>query len=186
MKTNKFYTIVAALAAAFLLTGTAVAQGKGKNPGPDSIYDIANSTEGFEVLTTLVDLAGLTDTLTFDGQFTVFAPTNDAFPGGTVEGAAAFLIGACGALEPALTNTLLHHVRDGRRFSGSILSGKGPKSLEMLNGYIWVDDDLSIMTGSGGESAINPGLYDISASNGVIHAIEQVMVPADVCVGAED
>lgn len=181
MKFNNLLPSFAALTASLFLAGTAVAAGNGKSPGDASIYDIASSTEGLEVLTTLVELAGLQDTLTNDGQFTVFAPTNDAFPGGSVAGAADFLIGACGALEPALTNTLLHHVRDGRRWSGSILAGNGPKSLEMLNGYIWVDDDLSITTGSGGESAINGGLFDVNASNGVVHAITAVMVPANVC-----
>ncbi|MBT8053698.1 MAG: hypothetical protein HKN57_07330 [Xanthomonadales bacterium] len=191
MKSNKMVTTIAALTASFFLAGTAVAAGKGKNPGPTSIYDIANTTPGFELLTDLVDVAGLADTLTFDGQFTVFAPTNDAFPFDTVEEGVAFLAGACsvdvndenlGYIVGVLTNVLLHHVRDGRRFSGSILNGSGPKSLEMLNGYIWVDDDLSIMTGSGGESSINGGLFDVNASNGVIHAITAVMLPKDVCV----
>lgn len=175
---------VIALTASLVAASTAVSA-NGKSPGDTSIYDIADNTPGFEVLTTLVDLAGLADTLTFDGQFTVFAPTDDAFPGGSVAGAAAFLIGVCGALEPALTNTLLHHVSEGRRFSGSILAGKGPKSVETLNGYIWVDDDLSITTGSGGDSAINPAIFDVNASNGVIHAIEAVMVPANVCDSPE-
>lgn len=166
---------------------------KGKNPGPDSIVDIATGAEYGSVFTTLVGLvakAGLVETLSVDGQFTVFAPINAAFEplGGSADAVEATLEGICTTDDatPAIENVLLHHVRDGRRNSGSLLGGKGPKSVEMLNGYIMVNDDGSIIDGVGGNAAdiqIEAELYDISASNGVIHVIDAVLLPQDLCAG---
>eukprot|EP00956_Cyclotella_meneghiniana_P034472 scaffold105311_cov20-Cyclotella_meneghiniana.AAC.1 len=45
----------------------------------DSIYDVASSTEGFGTLAAAIDAAGLTDALSGDGTFTVFAPNDAAF-----------------------------------------------------------------------------------------------------------
>ena len=53
--------------------------GVGKNPGTDTIYDIASTNGNFTVLTSLLDATGLNTALDGKGQFTVFAPTDAAF-----------------------------------------------------------------------------------------------------------
>ena len=177
------------IALIFIMTlTTGIAHAKGvKAPSGDSIVDIAMSTGVHNVLVDLVIEAGLDGVLANEGQFTVFAPTDAAF-GTDADGVIELLEGICGEDDAisALTNVLLHHVTDGRRFSNSVLGKRSPKPVEMLNGeYIWVDSDGSIIDGasnSGSSIIVADGFYDVSASNGVVHVIQDaVLFPATVC-----
>jgi uncharacterized surface protein with fasciclin (FAS1) repeats len=159
-----------------------------KAPGDASIVDIAVSTGMHTTLVDLVTEAGLAGVLANQGQFTVFAPTDDAF-GADADGIIGVLAGICGDDKKigALTNVLLHHVADGRRFSNSVLGKRGPKPIETLGGeYIWVDSDGNITDGAGNTNVayidtITP-LFNVSASNGVVHSLEGgFLLPATVC-----
>lgn len=128
----------------------------------------------------VTDLAGV-----FAGtdNYTVFAPTDEAF---------IAIVGEDPDWESIdkdfLTNVLLYHVTDGRRFSNSVLGKKNPKNIEMLNeAMIYVDGTGGIDTNDGDmavdsniilpENEDDPKLYDIAATNGVIHVIDEVLVP---------
>ncbi len=108
-------------------------------------------------------------------QYTVFAPTDDAF-----NALYDFLkVDGVTDLDPELVlNVLLYHVTDGRRASNSVVPKNGMRTIETLLGPTFdVYPDLKIM--AVGNSA-NITYADISASNGIIHVIDQVILPIEV------
>lgn len=134
-------------------------------PSDMSIVDIALGNPNFSTLVAAVSKAGLVDALSGEGQFTVFAPTNDAFDQAAADlgaGSGEDLVDALSVDE--LTNILLYHVTEGRRNSQSVLAAP---QYEMLNGSLL----------SQGELDLNTDLIDISASNGIIHVINSVLLP---------
>ncbi|NUM49071.1 MAG: fasciclin domain-containing protein, partial [Anaerolineales bacterium] len=85
-------------------------------PAPQTTVDIAVADGRFTTLVAAVQAAGLVETLSGDGPFTVFAPTDDAFaalPEGTVEALLADI--------PTLTNILLYHVVDGKVMAADVV-----------------------------------------------------------------
>jgi transforming growth factor-beta-induced protein len=156
--------------------------GPGKSPGSQSIVDIAVADpDNFSILVDLVVFAELDGVLSGDGQFTVFAPTNAAF-GALIESLNQALgEQATNALlsdKAFITNVLLYHVTDGRRFSNSVVNRNNPKPVEMLNGdYIITRPDLSIADGSALTGNATIQTPNINASNGVIHVIDAVLIP---------
>ena len=159
-----------------------------KKPNMDSIYDTADMDGRFTILVDLLDTTGLDGVLQDEGQFTVFAPTDAAFEetfgtGVTTADIVGVLVGACGAdfVVSSATNILLHHVTDGRRWSNSVV-GRNTKNIEMLNAeYIWVRNDGSIRDASGDDEA-DIAIPDINAKNGIVHAIDYVLMPSELCV----
>lgn len=134
-----------------------------------TIVDIAASNEDFSTLVAAVTAAGLVETLSGDGPFTVFAPTNEAFaalPAGTVET----------LLLPenvdTLTNILTYHVVSGNVTSDQLVGQR--LSVDALNG-----DSLHIDATGGGVMVNNATVTsaDIIGSNGVIHVIDTVLLP---------
>jgi uncharacterized surface protein with fasciclin (FAS1) repeats len=136
-------------------------------PGDQTIVDIVLLPDGeFDVLQAAVVRAGLVDALSGKSQLTVFAPTDAAFVAtlGVADEAAA--IAAVNGLElDALKNILLYHVTSGRRNSNSVLAAPG---YQMLNGSTLSRDQLV---------AAGIATADISASNGIIHVINHVLLP---------
>lgn len=134
---------------------------------PD-IVDTAVAAGTFNTLVAAVQTAGLVDTLKGDGPFTVFAPTDDAFaalPDGTVET----------LLKPEnkeqLQAILTYHVLAGKVMSGDI-AGK-TLTPQTVNGQtISVDATNGVKINDS-----NVVTADISASNGVIHVIDTVLLP---------
>jgi len=152
----------------------------GAKPGTDTIVDIVLVNDGeFDVLQAAVIEAGLAGALSStDDQYTVFAPTDWAFvstfrgvlgDNTLTEGDVIGFIEAGGVDAAfgagALADILLYHVTNGRRTSNSVTKAPG---YTMLNG-----DRLSR-----GE-LLDAGIaqVDISASNGVIHVINSVLLP---------
>jgi uncharacterized surface protein with fasciclin (FAS1) repeats len=131
-----------------------------------TIVEVAQEAGTFETLVTAVEAAGLVETLSGEGPFTVFAPTDEAFaalPEGTVEG----------LLEDteALTAVLTYHVVPGAVMSGDLSDGM---MAETVNG---ADVTISIMDGSVMVNDATVTAADIEASNGVIHVIDSVILP---------
>jgi outer membrane protein OmpA-like peptidoglycan-associated protein/uncharacterized surface protein with fasciclin (FAS1) repeats len=146
-------------------------------PGLDSLAELVAGDPLFSELAGLVEVAELggVDGLGGDGPLTVFAPTDAAFDAAFEElGADAF-----GALtsDPELLRTLLlHHVVEARIASDELTSG----SLTMLDGTdVDVDaDSLTFTSGSSVAGVADPDTQlDIEASNGVVHAIDRILVP---------
>jgi len=133
---------------------------------PGTIVDVASSNDAFDTLVTAVGAAGLVDTLSSEGPFTVFAPTDDAF--------AALPPGVLDALllpenRDLLTDVLTYHVVPDEVLSSELETG----GLDTLNGglAISVSPDRVVVNNA---SVIIP---DVPASNGVIHAINRVLIP---------
>jgi uncharacterized surface protein with fasciclin (FAS1) repeats len=143
----------------------------------DSIVEIAAADDRFSTLVAAVTAAGLAETLSGPGPFTVYAPVNDAFaalPAGTVET----------LLKPEnkgqLTNVLLYHVDDRMLTAGQIPTGSNYFKPLLTSNRLCITKTatgVSIADGSG-ESA-NVVIADIIADNGVIHVIDKVLLPGD-------
>jgi uncharacterized surface protein with fasciclin (FAS1) repeats len=135
----------------------------------DTIIDVAASDQSFSTLAQAVEAAGLTETLSQPGPYTLFAPTNEAFdalPEGTVEQ----------LLQPEnrdlLTQLLTYHVVPTEVTSEQITAGD-VTTVEGSPLTIQVDEAASqVMVNNA--MVVQP---DIQASNGVIHAIDQIVVP---------
>jgi uncharacterized surface protein with fasciclin (FAS1) repeats len=138
-----------------------------------NIVQIAAGNSDFSTLVAAVKAAGLVDTLSGAGPFTVFAPTNEAFaalPAGTL----------ASLLKPenkgTLTSILTYHVVSGSVFAkdvtaGSVMTVNGAKfTISIDNGSVFITD------GRGNKAKIVK--TDIAATNGVIHVIDAVLLPA--------
>jgi len=172
--------VIVALVVMFAAVPSIAAKGD-KAPGDQSIVAIAASDPNFSTLVRLVQFAELDGVLASEGQFTVFAPTNAAFDALIAALVAEIGPDATAALlsdKAFVTDVLLYHVTDGRRFSNSLFNRNNSKVVEMLNGDdIWTNSDFTITDGSPltGDAGIVSA--NISASNGVIHVIDSVLVP---------
>ena len=143
----------------------------------DSIVDIAVSDDRFSTLVAAVTAAGLAETLSGPGPFTVYAPVNDAFAGlpeGTVET----------LLKPEnkdqLTNVLLYHVDDRNLAANMIPGGSNYFKPILASERLCITKDsggVSIADGTG--EMANVIIADIQASNGVIHVIDKVLLPGE-------
>ena len=152
-----------ALAASTALAGPALAAGHGMN-----IVETAAADERFSTLVAAVEAAGLVETLSGEGPFTVFAPINDAFaalPEGTVETL---------LMEEnidQLTSILTYHVVPGAVMSGDLSDGMMATTVE--------GSDITISIGEGVMvDDANVIIADIETSNGVIHVIDSVIMPS--------
>lgn len=132
------------------------------------IVDTAVAAGSFKTLVTAVQAAGLVDTLKGAGPFTVFAPTDEAFaklPAGTLD--------AVLADKAKLTAILTYHVVSGKVLAKDVvgLNGKSAKTVQ--------GGELAINTTNGfkiGTATVTK--TDIECSNGVIHVIDSVLIPA--------
>ena len=139
------------------------------DPEPEvgTIVDVAVGNGSFTTLLAAVEAAGLAETLSGAGPFTVFAPTDDAFsnlPEGTVEG-------LLGDVE-ALTSVLLYHVVAGDVKASDVVTLESAETLQGQSVAIAVD---------GGNVMIDAAtvvIADVEASNGTIHVIDAVLIPS--------
>jgi uncharacterized surface protein with fasciclin (FAS1) repeats len=132
-----------------------------------SIYETAKEA-GFSTLVAAVDAAGLSETLSNDGPFTVFAPTNEAFaalPEGALEGLLKDT--------DALKNVLLYHVVEGEVMAADVVKIDAAKMLNGMEAKVNVKKDTVMIAG------VKVVKIDIKTSNGIIHVIDAVMLPGD-------
>jgi uncharacterized surface protein with fasciclin (FAS1) repeats len=131
-----------------------------------NIVETAVGAGDFTTLVAAVEAAGLVETLSGEGPFTVFAPTDAAFaalPEGTVEG----------LLEDteALTAVLTYHVVAGSVMSGDLSDGMTAATVNGADITISIDGDTVMVNDATVVTA------DIETSNGVIHVIDSVILP---------
>ena len=145
-----------------------------------NIVGVAISNENFSTLVAAVKAAGLVETLSGNGPFTVFAPVNAAFdklPEGTVSG----------LLKPeskeALTSLLTYHVVAGKFIAADVVKAIGDNngkfSIPTVQGGTLIaslNDGKVILTDAKGNTSTII-ITDVAASNGVIHAIDAVVMP---------
>jgi uncharacterized surface protein with fasciclin (FAS1) repeats len=131
-----------------------------------SIVDVAIASVDFSILVELVTLAGLVDTLSGPGPFTVFAPTNEAFSM-VDEETLAFLKDP--ANKASLVDILTYHVLPGIALSSGLTDGL---MVDTLQGT-----DVTIMLEPTMVNDATVTAADILANNGVIHVINKVLIP---------
>ena len=132
----------------------------------NTIVDIAVADGRFTTLVAALQAAGLVETLSGEGPFTVFAPTDDAFaklPAGTVES----------LLKPEnleqLKNILLYHVVSGKVLAADVVGLTSAPTvlgqdvtITVKDGNVYLNDTVQVI------------ITDIEASNGVIHVIDEI------------
>ena len=161
------------------MMGTKKVGGADMFPTKNIIENAINSKD-HTTLVAAVKAAGLVDTLSGAGPFTVFAPTNDAFkklPAGTVDS----------LLKPenkgTLTKVLTYHVVAGKWDSAAIakmIADAGGKAeiKTVEGGRLWASmkgKDLILTDEKGGWSKVT--IADVYQSNGVIHVVDTVVMP---------
>lgn len=133
---------------------------------PSTIVDIAAGNDTFSTLVAAVKAADLAETLAGEGPFTVFAPTNAAFEA-LPEGALEAL------LEPKnkelLVKILTYHVVSGKVTAADLVAGAVP-TVEGSDVVVSLGDSVKVNNAT-------VVLADVEASNGVIHAIDTVIIP---------
>lgn len=142
----------------------------------DSIVDIAVADGRFTTLVTALEAAGLAETLAGEGEFTVFAPTDDAFaalPEGTVPSLLE-------DPEGALTDVLLYHVVEGTVMAETVVTLESATTLQgedvsitVTDGSVFLNDTVQVV------------ITDIEASNGVIHVVDAVLLPPSMTAEEE-
>lgn len=146
----------------------------------ETIVGVAASNANFSTLVAAVKAADLVATLNSKGPFTVFAPTNDAFdklPEGTVE---TLLKSENKAM---LSSLLTYHVVAGKFMAADVVKAiadnKGKFVITTVNGEkltaYMKDGNVMLKDAKGNASTII--ITDVDASNGVIHAIDSVVMP---------
>jgi uncharacterized surface protein with fasciclin (FAS1) repeats len=157
-----------ALAAGLTLAVAAPAAARSGPTITDIAIEVNESTGEFSQLIAAASRAGLVGTLDGKRMFTVFAPTDAAFE----DLYDALGVGGVDDIPlETLKAVLLHHVSPGERFSTDVLSSSRVRT---LNG------DFVFPSLSGGVAAIDGATIlaaDIDASNGVIHVIDEVLLP---------
>ncbi|MDC0886277.1 fasciclin domain-containing protein [Altererythrobacter sp.] len=147
---------------------------------PGTIVAVAQGNDDFSTLVTAVTAAELGDTLSGEGPFTVFAPTNAAFaklPEGTLETLTA------PEGKEQLTSILTYHVVpgavDAATLTNAIETNGGTYEITTVNGGTLtasMSDGAVILTdAAGGTSTITA--TDVAASNGIVHVIDTVVMP---------
>jgi uncharacterized surface protein with fasciclin (FAS1) repeats len=158
---------------------TVMVGGAAMYPTKNIVQNAVNSKD-HTTLVAAVKAAGLVDTLSGPGPFTVFAPTNAAFaalPKGTVEN----------LVKPqnkaTLTKILTYHVVPGRYTGKDLMAlvskGGGKASLTTVEGepltVMQSGDALTVTDAKGGVAHVTIG--DVMQSNGVIHVVDKVLMP---------
>lgn len=131
-----------------------------------NIVETAVAADQFKTLVAAVQAAGLVETLQETGPFTVFAPTDDAFaklPAGTVEGLLKDL--------PKLKSILTYHVVAGKVLAKDVAGVKSAKTVQGGDLRVGADRGVTI-------NNAKVTMADVEASNGVIHVIDTVLLPA--------
>jgi uncharacterized surface protein with fasciclin (FAS1) repeats len=151
----------------------------------EDIVGVASSVDDFSTLVAAVEAAGLVDELQGEGPFTVFAPTNEAFEELDATLNSAYGIGVSDLLEPEnrdlLQTVLAYHVVNGAAIeSGDIPEGTTPVE-------VWSGNELDVVRSGDDVSVegVDVTGFDVPASNGVIHVIDEVLVPPQVVSALE-
>jgi uncharacterized surface protein with fasciclin (FAS1) repeats len=151
---------------------TVMVGGAAMFPSKNIVQNAVNSKD-HTTLVAAVKAAGLVDTLSSKGPFTVFAPTNAAFgklPAGTVDT----------LVKPenkaTLTKILTYHVVPGKLNAADLTDGKKLTTVEGETLAVKLDGKkVWIVDAKGGTSAVT--IADVNQSNGVIHVVDTVLMP---------
>jgi transforming growth factor-beta-induced protein len=143
-----------------------------KDEVSNNIVQTAVAAPSFSTLVAAVKAAGLVDTLSGTGPFTVFAPTNDAFAKVPADVLAKLLLPEN---KDALVKVLTYHVVAGKVDASQVVKLTSAKTVQgsdvkiaVVDGKVKLNDTTTVLT------------TDIQASNGIVHSIDSVLLPADL------
>ncbi len=141
---------------------------------PQTIAEIASADPNFSTLVSALERTGLASVVAGEGNFTVFAPTNDAFD--------ALGVDLTTLSDEALSEILLYHVLGAEVLSTDIATGQTYVSTSAATGPGETNLSLLIEKGEGVvlNGSANVASADIDATNGVIHVIDAVLLPLDI------
>jgi len=180
MKVLRKTTIAAAAVAALLALSACSSDSETTESATESeavvsntIVDVASANSDFSTLVAAVAAADLVGTLSSEGPFTVFAPTNEAF--------AALPAGVLDALllpenKATLVKILTYHVVSGAVYAADVADG-AVATVEGQSITLSTKDGVSV-------NNAKVVIADVMADNGVIHAIDAVILPKDVKVSS--
>ncbi len=182
MRNRTLLTLAAITAMAASLPAQTVTVGGESMYSNRTIVGNAVNSKDHTTLVAAVKAAGLVETLQGKGPFTVFAPINGAFavlPAGTVDN----------LLKPenksALSGVLTYHVLAGRYTAKEIVKairkGKGVATFTTVNGQkltAMMNGPMNVMLKDASGGIANVSTYDVMQSNGVIHVVDHVLLPA--------
>ena len=170
----KTFKQIALSLVAFILTSTALAQNS------KTVVENAIASPDHTTLVAAVKAAGLVETLSSKGPFTVFAPVNAAFgklPAGTVE--TLLKPENLKTLQSILTYHVVSGTVDSKAVVAAIKAGNGKATLTTIQGGTLVatlEGKNVVLTDEKGTKSIITAV-DIMSSNGVIHVIDTVLLP---------
>jgi len=170
--------VIVAVAAAFMvLLASAVSFAQDEatmaaNESEMNIVEVATEAGDFDTLVSAIQAAGLNDTLSGPGPYTVFAPTNEAFAKIPREQLDELI--ANESQRDMLRGILAYHVVPGRVMSSDLMNGTMLRTMEGGELRVTIDAGRVMVDGA---NVVQP---DINASNGVIHAIDTVLMPPAV------
>ncbi len=157
------------------ITAAAAVTVAGSVASAATITEIAAADERFSTLVAAVTAAGLADTLAGPGEFTVYAPVNDAFaalPDGTVE----TLLQEENLGQ--LTDILLYHVDDRELMASDFPAGSNYfKPINATERLCITSASTGVTIADGTGETANVIIANIEADNGVIHVIDKVLLP---------
>jgi uncharacterized surface protein with fasciclin (FAS1) repeats len=134
--------------------------------GGETIVGVASANPDFSTLVSAVQEADLVDTLSGDGPFTVFAPTDDAFAAIPADQLQAIL-----ADKEQLTGILTYHVLPAKVMAADL---QPEQKVATVQGR---DVDIEVADGAATINGCNIVEADVAASNGVIHVVDCVLTP---------
>ena len=140
-------------------------QGCATTPTPSTVADTAARTPQLSTLNRLIAQAGLSETLSGAGPFTVFAPSDEAF-----KAVPAKTLAELGSDKELLKSVLTYHVVPGKLMSGDVKNASAKTvnganlALAKAGTMVTVEDTVVLQA-------------DLLASNGVVHVIDRVLLP---------
>jgi len=145
-----------------------------------TIVEVAQGDEGFSTLVAAVTAAGLGETLSGEGPFTVFAPTNDAFAKIDAEVLTELTTNDTETLGAILTYHVVEGAVDAETLIGAIgeAGEEGYAITTVAGGSLTatiVDGAVVLTDANGGTSTVTA--TDVAASNGLVHVIDTVLMP---------
>ena len=159
------YLVLVASITLFTITANAGSYGYKSSK---NIVETASSNGSFTTLVAALEAAGLSETLQGDGPFTVFAPTDEAFaklPAGTVEDL------LLPENKDQLIAILTYHVVAGKVTSAQVVKLESAITVNGQDVQIRLEKDTVMIDGA------TVAAVDVMASNGVIHVIDEVILP---------
>lgn len=161
--------------------GAAADQASATEEAPaGTIVEVASGNDDFSTLVTAVTAAELAETLSGEGPFTVFAPTNDAFAKIPAETLTELTTNDTEGLGDILVYHVVPSAVDAATLTAAITdAGEEGYTIPTVNGEeltaTIVDGNVTLTDGAGGTAIVTD--TDVAASNGLIHVIDTVLMP---------